>query len=122
MDETLLRRFSDLIAQDSALTKYAESHQANIYFKQTDNGQELFVWLGSGAAGAGAGLPADQKPDVYLYMKAEVFEGLMAGRVNGFNAAMNGKIRVEGDIARATDLVKIQKDLARVYTRAKSEG
>ncbi len=46
----------------------------------------------------------------------------MAGRVNGFNAAMNGKIRVEGDIARATDLVKIQKDLARVYTRAKSEG
>ena len=121
MDEALLRRFSTLLERDSALKTFAESHRGNIYFKQTDSGQEMCLWLADGQVSAGPCLPAGQKADVFVYLKAEVFEGLMSGKVNGFNAAMNGKIRVEGDTARATELIKIQKDLARVYALAKSE-
>jgi putative sterol carrier protein len=122
MDQAVLERLAFLIEQDCTFQAYAQSHNISIQFKQTDSGQAWFLGFDQGQILTGPNLPEGKKAEMTISLKSDLFEKLLAGKLNAYFAAMNGKIQVDGDLVKATELLKLQKDIARVYALVKEES
>ena len=53
-------------------------------------------------------------------MTAAVLDGMLSGRLNATKAALSGDITFEGDARTALTMQRVQKDLIRLYTRARA--
>ncbi|KAI5299378.1 hypothetical protein KEM55_002218 [Ascosphaera atra] len=106
----------DLIAdglKSEAMRKDAVK-QAKAVFVFTitnDKGETESWWLDlkkEGAVGKGASSPAG-KADVTLLMSEKDFGGLVAGTANAQRLFMGGKLKVKGNVMKATKIEPIMK-------------
>jgi autoinducer 2 (AI-2) kinase len=118
--ERLLHNFIERAAHDEGLRAAAADKDLTLQFNLTDAKLKLYLRFRNGAVAAEMGTP-DEPADVQLKMKADVFDGMFTGRLNGMEAATSGRLSFSGDTAKAMALQSINRDIARVYTAAVAE-
>ncbi len=112
---TILAAFVDAIAADPALRELAKGGQDVIlHFNVTDLAAQFHFGFSGGRVLGGMGAPADPA-GVQLKLSADLLDGMMTGRRNAMQAAMQGELSFSGDTAKAMTLTQIQRDLSRVY-------
>ncbi len=117
--ERVLRDFVDRARADEGLARFAASGQtATLHFTLTDLGLEFHLGFEGGRVLADLGAPAGAAA-VQLKMRADVLDGMLTGRRNAMEAAMNGELAFSGDTARAMTLQHVQRDLSRLYGSAR---
>lgn len=119
-DETL-SRFLDSLADDAALREFAQKHRVSLHYLLTDRSLDFYMAFGEGLVKAGQGTPP-MEPDLVLKMDTATFEGVMSGRINGVMAFMSGRIKLQGDTAKAMALQATIKDMTRLYAQAQNES
>jgi autoinducer 2 (AI-2) kinase len=120
--ERLLRDFVARARGDEALGRFAAGGQtATLHFTLTDLGVEFHLGFEDGGVLADLGPPAGAAA-VQLKMRADVLDGMLTGRRNAMEAAMNGELSFSGDTARAMTLQHVQRDLSRLYRAARESA
>lgn len=112
--ERILAGFVDAMLADDALRAFASDNEVILHFALTDLGLEFHFGFQNGAVVGGVGAP-QEAADVQLKMRADLLDGMMTGRLNAMQAAMNGELSFSGDTAKAMTLTQVQPDLARIY-------
>ncbi len=111
----ILSAFVEGIAADPALREFAGGGQDVIlHFNVTDLGAQFYFGFGGGQVLGGMGAPTDPA-GVELKLSADLLDGMMTGRRNAMQAAMQGELSFSGDTAKAMTLTHIQRDLSRIY-------
>jgi autoinducer 2 (AI-2) kinase len=117
--QRLLGDFVARVPADPALQRFAATGQtATLHFTLTDLGLEFQLGFEGGRVLAELGAPAGPAA-VQLKMRAEVLDGMLTGRRNAMESALNGEISFSGDTARAMALQHVQRDLSRLYRAAR---
>lgn len=117
--ERILREFLGKSEKDAAFVAFAANRLFVMHYALTDANLEFHMLFDNGAVKAGMGAPPG-KADLTLKMKAAIFDGMMTGRINAMSAAMSGKMKFSGDTAKAMQMQRVQKDIMRLYTEARS--
>jgi sugar (pentulose or hexulose) kinase/phosphoglycerate dehydrogenase-like enzyme/ribulose-5-phosphate 4-epimerase/fuculose-1-phosphate aldolase/putative sterol carrier protein len=118
--ENILAEFLTSSEKDPAFIGFAANRIFSMYYALTDANLDFNMIFENGLVKAGMGAP-DGKPDLTLKMKAEIFDGMMTGRINAMGAAMSGKMKFTGDTGKAMQMQRIQKDMMRLYTDARNK-
>ena len=118
--EKILAEFLISSEKDPAFIGFAANRIFSMYYALTDANLDFNMVFENGAVKTGMGAP-DGKPDLTLKMKAEIFDGMMIGRINAMGAAMSGKMKFTGDTGKAMQMQRIQKDMMRLYTDARNK-
>lgn len=118
--EEILRRFLERLPGDPVMGAFAAGRRFVMHYTLSDAGLEFYMAFLDGAVGAGLG-PPPEKPDLRLKMLAQIFDGMMTGKINPVSAAMRGKMKFSGDTRKAMQMQRIQKDLMRLYQEARRE-
>jgi autoinducer 2 (AI-2) kinase len=117
--ERLLREFVGRARTDGELRAFAATGRDTLlHFTLTDLGIEFHLGFAGGSVVADLG-PAGGAAAVALKMRADVLDGMLTGRRNAMQAAMNGELSFSGDTARAMTLQHVQRDLSRLYRAAR---
>jgi autoinducer 2 (AI-2) kinase len=117
--ERLLRDFATRARGDEALARFAGSGQtATLHFALIDLSLDFHLGFVEGRVLADLG-PPSAPGSVQLKLRADLFDGMLTGRRNAMEAAMNGELSFSGDAARAMTLQHVQRDLARLYQAAR---
>ena len=120
--ERLVRRFLEAARADEALGAFASSSEAvTLHFTLPDLDLQLHLGFAGGAVVADLGPPPDDAGVVQLKMPADLFDGMLTGRRNAMQAAMNGELSFSGDTAKAMTLQQINPDMSRLYRAARQE-
>lgn len=119
MFEETLHRFLASLTNDAALREFAQKNQVSLHYFLTDKSLDFYMAFGEGIVKADLGAPP-AKPDLLLRMEAATFEGIMSGQINATMAVMSGKVKLQGDMAKALALQATGKDMIRLYTRARA--
>jgi autoinducer 2 (AI-2) kinase len=117
--QRLLGAFVERVKEDEALRVFAADKDVTLRFTLGDLGLAFYFRLRRGAVSADLGEP-DTPADVELKMRAEIFDGMFTGRVNGMQAATSGQLSFSGDTVKAMTLQHIQGDLSRLYQAARA--
>jgi autoinducer 2 (AI-2) kinase len=118
--EQLLGAFGQRMSRDEKIISFAEGRQVTVRYELTDMNLSFYTAFDRGAVCCGVGDPPG-RPQVTLKMKAEILDKLFTGRESGPKAAMSGKLSFIGDTIKAMSLQRIQNDLNRLYTEARTE-
>ncbi len=116
--ERILCEFLTASETDAAFLAFAASRVFVMHYALTDASLEFHMIFDNGTVKAGMGAPPG-KSDLTLKMKAEVFDGMMTGKINAMSAAMSGKMKFSGDTGKAMQMQRVQKDIMRLYSRAR---
>jgi autoinducer 2 (AI-2) kinase len=118
----LVERFLDRAREDPGLADFAaRSDDVTLHFALPDLDLQMHLGFAEGAVVAGLGPPADGDGVVQLKMPADLFDGMLTGRRNAMQAAMNGELSFSGDTAKAMTLQQINPDMSRLYRAAREE-
>jgi autoinducer 2 (AI-2) kinase len=113
--QRILAAFVEGIGADPALRAFAEGGQdVTLHFTISDLGQQFWFGFHDGRVHAGLGAPPEAA-GVELKLKADLLDGMMTGRRNAMQAAMQGELSFSGDTAKAMTLTHVQGDLSRIY-------
>lgn len=116
----ILESFVERARSDEALGRFASSSQdVTLHFKLPDLGSELHLGFEGGSVIGAMGAPASA--GIELKLSADLFDGMMTGRRNAMQAAMDGELSFSGDTAKAMTLTHIQADLSRIYGGVREE-
>jgi sugar (pentulose or hexulose) kinase/phosphoglycerate dehydrogenase-like enzyme/ribulose-5-phosphate 4-epimerase/fuculose-1-phosphate aldolase/putative sterol carrier protein len=118
--ERVLRAFTRRLAGDAALRAFSTGKHATLHFTISDLDLDLYFRLRDGTVIADLGSPTPAA-DVELKLPADVFDGMLTGRVNPMQAATSGRLSFRGDTIKAMTLQQIQADLSRLYGEARNE-
>lgn len=118
--EQILGAFGKRVSHDEKILSFAQGRQVTVRYDLKDVNLTFYTSFDHGAVRCGVGDPPE-KPQVTLKMKADILDKLFIGRENGPKAAMSGKLSFIGDTLKAMSLQRIQNDLNRLYTEARSE-
>ncbi len=118
--EKILDAFLAASEGDQATLGFAANRLFVMHYMLTDANLDFMMVFENGKVEAGFG-PPPSKPDLTLKMKAEVFDGMMTGKINAMSAALSGKMKFSGDTAKAMQMQRIQKDLMRLYSHARAQ-
>jgi len=116
----IISRFLSYLETDSAMQSFAQNRHLTMLYVLSDAEVEFYMSFQDGTTRAALGQPPTPA-DITLKMKADIFDGMMMGRVNGTTAAMTGKLKFSGDTSKAMSMQKVQKDMGRLYARAREE-
>jgi autoinducer 2 (AI-2) kinase len=119
--ERVLRGFTAAAARDPALRAQAEGRDVTLHFVLRDLPLAFHLRLRGGTVAAGLGAP-DGAAEVELAMPAAVLDGMLTGRVNAMQEALEGRLSFRGDTAKAMALQQLQRDLRRLYEAARAEA
>ncbi|RMZ80812.1 hypothetical protein DV737_g2805, partial [Chaetothyriales sp. CBS 132003] len=108
------------LTSDAAEQKDAVRQGQGIYaFKLKNKAGQEEAWhldlKETGTVGKGEA-PSGKKADVVLILSDENFAGLVAGKANAQQLFMSGKLKVKGNVMKAT---KMQPILAKAQNKAK---
>jgi ribulose-5-phosphate 4-epimerase/fuculose-1-phosphate aldolase/putative sterol carrier protein len=113
--QRILAAFVNAIVADAALAEFARSGQDVIlHFNVTDLGAQFHFGFQDGQVVGGMAAPAEPAA-VELKLSADLLDGMMTGRRNAMQAAMQGELSFSGDTAKAMTLTHVQRDLSRIY-------
>jgi autoinducer 2 (AI-2) kinase len=118
--QRIIERFINYVSQDVQIKTFSSDRQLTIQFRLTDIETDFYIDFQKGAVNGGQGAPPRQ-PDVQLKMKAGIFDEMFTGRINPARAALSGKISFSGDTGKAMSIQKIQKEIKRLYLKAREE-
>ena len=118
--EKILHEFLVQSEKDIALLAFAANRVFVMHYALTDANLEFNMIFENGMIKASMGAPPG-KPDLTLKMKAEIFDGMMTGKINAMSAAMSGKMKFSGDTGKAMQMQRVQKDIMRLYTEARKK-
>jgi len=116
--QAILHEFLSNSEKDPALLAFAADRAFVMHYGLTDANLDFHMVFNNGKAEAGMGAPPGT-PDLTLKMKAEVFDGMMTGKINAMRAALGGRMKFSGDTAKAMQMQRIQKDIMRLYSEAR---
>lgn len=116
--QAILQEFLAKSQQDPALLAFAADRVFVMHYCLTDANLDFHMVFEDGSAKAGMGAPPGT-PDLTLKMKAEVFDGMMTGKINAMGAALSGRMKFSGDTGKAMQMQRIQKDIMRLYSEAR---
>lgn len=115
----ILDAFVEGILDDDRLRAFAKTGQdVTLHFTLSDLGLELHFGFDGDAVYGAVEAPVGATA-VQLKMKADLFDGMFTGRSNAMQAAMDGELSFSGDTAKAMTLTHIQRDLNRLYRKAR---
>ena len=117
--ERILRAFLEDATADESLQAFAQHHSVNSAYRLTDQDLTFTLRFAGGQVSGDLGVPPDPA-QVQLSMTAAVLDGMLSGRLNATKAALSGDITFEGDARTALTMQRVQKDLIRLYTRARA--
>ena len=117
--EKILHDFLDAAAHDPTLLSFAEKKHVISQYTISDLDLVFHIGFMSGEVITGLGA-APQPAEVKMKASAETFDGIFTGRINGNKAAMGGKLSFSGDVRLAMGMQRVQGDLIRLYTAARS--
>ncbi len=120
MLEKILRQFLAACEKEPDMQTFAAGRQLTMHYVLTDAGLEFYMAFDNGTVRAGMGAPP-ARADLTLKMKAEIFDGMMTGKVNGATAAMTGKLKFSGDTGKAMALQRVQREISRLYMQVRKE-
>src|SRR5512146_3108104 len=100
MNEAVLTRWLAACQSDPALQEFARSRRLYMQYQFSDTRLEFYTFFGDGTVQAGLGVPSG-KPDLVMKTTAEIFDGMMSGRLDPASAVMSGKVRFTGDMLKA---------------------
>jgi L-ribulose-5-phosphate 4-epimerase len=118
--ERLLGNFVQRVSRDEKILLFAQGRQVTVRYDLNDLNLSFYTSFDHGSVRCGVGDPPE-KPQVTLKMRADILDKLFTGRENGPKAAMSGKLSFIGDTLKAMSLQRIQNDLNRLYTKARTE-
>lgn len=118
--EQVLQLFVERAVDDAALNGFAAKRSGGSHYVATDLGLHFYIGFREGRVVAGLGAPA-QAAEVTLKAKAEILDAILAGRLNGNEAAMTGELSFSGDSRLATGMQRIRSDIVRLYSAARQE-
>lgn len=117
--EKILHDFLDAAAHDPTLLSFAE--KKHVISQYTISDLDLVFHIGFMSGEVITGLGAAPRPaEVKMKASAETFDGIFTGRINGNKAAMGGKLSFSGDVRLAMGMQRVQGDLIRLYTAART--
>jgi autoinducer 2 (AI-2) kinase len=112
----ILAAFVESLLGDEALAGFAGSGQdVTLHFKVSDLGEEFHFGFREGSVHGGLGAPESDEDRVELKLSADLLDGMLTGRRNAMQAAMQGELSFSGDTAKAMTLTQVQRDLSRIY-------
>jgi autoinducer 2 (AI-2) kinase len=118
--EKIVAAFVGGVADDAALARFAESApNVTLHFTLSDLGTHFHLGFREGRAFGALGAPAEDADTVRLKLSADLFDGMLTGRRNAMQAAMQGELSFSGDTAKAMTLQQINADLSRLYRAAR---
>lgn len=121
--ERVLTAFVERARGDAKLGAFAAgSDPVTLHFSLPDLGTDFHLGFRDGAVVAELGAPPDAGDVVKLEMRADLFDGMLTGRSNAMQAAMNGELSFSGDTAKAMTLQQINPDMSRLYREALEEA
>jgi autoinducer 2 (AI-2) kinase len=120
--ERLFERFLEACRSDESFARFAASAQdVTLHFTLKDLGMQMHLGFSGGEVIAEMGPPAGGDDVVQLKMPADLFDGMLTGRRNAMQAAMDGELSFSGDTAKAMTLQQINPDMSRLYRAAREE-
>ncbi len=117
---SILNEFTSSITTDKEMAKFAKGKNVVFLFTVKDLDQSFFLSFIDGNVAAGLGNPP-REPDVKLKMVADVLDGMFTGRINATKAATSGKLSFSGDTGKAMAFIRIQNNMSRLYTDARTK-
>jgi autoinducer 2 (AI-2) kinase len=118
--EKIVAAFVGDVADDAALTRFAKSApDVTLHFTLSDLGTHFHLGFRDGRAFGAMGAPEDDADTVRLKLSADLFDGMLTGRRNAMQAAMEGELSFSGDTAKAMTLQQINADMSRLYRAAR---
>ena len=126
-EQELLRKLEErdkvileLLKRDEKMAASSKGKDVVMQYTIKDTGTVFFMSFVDGVVDAGMGAPSVEA-HVKLKMDADIFDGMMTGRVNGNRAAMQGKLSFSGDTRKAMSLMRFQKGMGNAYKIALDE-
>jgi len=114
----VLAGFVERVARDRALASQAESREVTLHFRLADLPLAFWIGLRHGRVEAALGDPPSEA-EVQLRLPADVLDGMLTGRSNPMQAAMDGRLSFSGDTTKAMSVQELQGDLSRCYREAR---
>jgi autoinducer 2 (AI-2) kinase len=120
--ERILRVFIERFVADATLGERAQDvADVTLHFTVTDLGSEFHIGFRDAQLIGGLGAPQDDANRVQLKLRADLLDGMLTGRRNAMQAAMDGELAFSGDTAKAMTLQQINADMSRLYRKARDE-
>jgi len=114
----VLAGFVERVARDRALASQAEPREVTLHFRLADLPLAFWIDLRRGRVEAALGDPPAEA-EVQLRLPADVLDGMLTGRSNPMQAAMDGRLSFSGDTTKAMSVQELQEDLSRCYREAR---
>ncbi len=119
--EKIVHLFIARALEDPALAAFAAKRDVTTHYIMSDLDLEFFIGFNNGRTTAGMGAPP-RPAEVRMKARAEVFDGILTGKISGHRAAMSGKLSFNGDVRLAMGVQKVQRDLIRLYSACRDEA
>ncbi|CAB4069453.1 Hydroxysteroid dehydrogenase-like protein 2 [Lepeophtheirus salmonis] len=110
---------------DSIMTKIGQKINPDLVGKTKSvfafqvSGKEYFIDLKNGAGSCGKGSPSSS-PDATFILEENDFQSMFEGKLKPQSAFLSGKLKLEGDLAKAMTFEKLMKNMRQYHTRAGS--
>lgn len=116
---TLIERFLEGCGRSAELRQFAQDgNQVTMAFRLKDLGIQFFLEFSGGDLTAASGSPENDSDLVELRLTADLFDGMLTGRRNAMQAAMDGELSFRGDTAKAMTLQQINREMSRAWKDA----
>ena len=117
--ERVLGAFLDDATADRALQAFAQGRSITTVYRMTDTDLAFSLRFAEGKVEGALGAP-EAGAEVALSMTTETLDGMLSGRLNPTRATLAGDIRFDGDARTALTVQRVQKDLIRLYSAART--
>jgi autoinducer 2 (AI-2) kinase len=116
----ILALFLQRLNVDEGMAASSKGKDVVMQFTIKDLNQLFYMCFVDGTVEAGMGAPS-KEIDVNLKMDADIFDGMMTGRINANKAAMQGKMSFSGNTRKAMSLQRFMKGMNQLYQDARDE-
>ena len=117
--ERVLNAFLTDAAVAPALQTFARNRDITTAYRLTDQPLVFHVRFAHGEVTGALGDPPEPA-QVALKMSAATLDGMLSGSLNPTRATLSGDITFEGDARTALAIQRVQKELIRLYTAART--
>lgn len=116
----IIDAFLSAMCRDEEVERFAADQDLAMHFNLHDTDLEFWFALRTGEVTGARGAPTEQA-EVNLSLSADTLDGMLTGRLNAMESAMQGDISFTGDAGKAMTLQQLQPHLRRLYSATREE-